>query len=144
MKFYVVIDTNVVVSSMLKNDSIPGKVIDLMLNKLITPLVNEEILEEYYGVLTRNKFNISVERINYFMNFLKNNAIYINKETTSEFFIDESDVVFYEVTMAGRKDNMDVYLVTGNMKHFPNKSFIVTPREMLEIINDYFEKDGEA
>ena len=144
MKFYVVIDTNVVVSSMLKNDSIPGKVIDLMLNKLITPLVNEEILEEYYGVLTRNKFNISVERINYFMNFLKNNAIYINKETTSEFFIGESDVVFYEVTMAGRKDNMDVYLVTGNMKHFPNKSFIVTPREMLEIINDYFEKDGEA
>ncbi len=144
MKFYVVIDTNVVVSSMLKNDSIPGKVIDLMLNKLITPLVNEEILEEYYGVLTRNKFNISVERINYFMNFLKNNAIYINKETTSEFFIDESDVVFYEVTMTGRKDNMDVYLVTGNMKHFPNKSFIVTPREMLEIINDYFEKDGEA
>ena len=144
MKFYVVIDTNVVVSSMLKNDSIPGKVIDLMLNKLITPLVNEEILEEYYGVLTRNKFNISVERINYFMNFLKNNGININKETTSEFFIDESDVVFYEVTMTGRKDNMDVYLVTGNMKHFPNKSFIVTPREMLEIINDYFEKDGEA
>jgi hypothetical protein len=26
------------------------------------------------------------------------------------------------------------YLVTGNIKHFPEKPFIVTPREMLDII----------
>ena len=28
----------------------------------------------------------------------------------------------------------DAYLVTGNMKHFPKEPFIVTPREMLDII----------
>lgn len=33
MKYYAVIDTNVVVSSMLKHNSIPGEIIDLVLSK---------------------------------------------------------------------------------------------------------------
>ena len=35
--------------------------------------------------------------------------------------------------MEARKEN-DAYLVTGNIKHFPAKRFVVTPREMLEIL----------
>ena len=31
--------------------------------------------------------------------------------------------------------NDDAYLVTGNQKHYPIKDFIVTPSEMMEIIN---------
>lgn len=143
MKFYAVIDTNVIVSAMLKPESVPGQLIQLLYNGIIISMINEDIVNEYYDVLTRNKFSFNDERVEQIIDFLKKHAIYINNETTSEFFLDKSDVVFYEVTMAGRKNN-DVYLVTGNMKHFPSRSFIVTPREMLEIINDYFEKDGEA
>jgi hypothetical protein len=29
----------------------------------------------------------------------------------------------------------DAYLVTGNMKHFPSKPFIVTANEFLDILN---------
>ena len=29
---------------------------------------------------------------------------------------------------------MDAYLVTGNMKHYPVRSYVVTPREMIDII----------
>ena len=39
----------------------------------------------------------------------------------------------YEVVMEERK-NEDAYLVTGNIKHFPIRPYIVTPREMLDII----------
>lgn len=46
-------------------------------------------------------------------------------------FIDPKDVVFYEVAMS--KDNS--YLVTGNTKHFPAVRRVVTPNEMLEILN---------
>ena len=46
---------------------------------------------------------------------------------------DPKDRVFYEVVMEERKDE-DAYLVTGNIKHFPIKPFIVTPRQMLDII----------
>ena len=41
------------------------------------------------------------------------------------------DVVFYEVAMS--KDNS--YLVTGNTKLFPAVRRVVTPNEMLEILN---------
>ena len=44
-RYYAVIDTNVLVSSMLKADSIPGKIIDLVLLGKIIPLLNEEIIE---------------------------------------------------------------------------------------------------
>jgi hypothetical protein len=48
---------------------------------------------------------------------------------------DAKDVVFYAVLMEKRKDN-DAYLVTGNLKHFPLRPYIVTPREMLDILED--------
>ena len=37
--------------------------------------------------------------------------------------------------MEKRKET-DAYLVTGNLKHFPKEPFIVTPREMLDIITN--------
>ena len=46
---------------------------------------------------------------------------------------DPKDVVFYEVVMEQRASTQS-WLVTGNIKHFPNETFIVTPRQMLDII----------
>lgn len=46
---------------------------------------------------------------------------------------DPDDIVFYAVTMEKRQDG-EAYLVTGNKKHFPSEPFVVTPREMLDII----------
>ena len=46
---------------------------------------------------------------------------------------DSKDSVFYEVVMEKRKEEY-AYLVTGNIKHFPEKPFIATPRQMLDII----------
>ncbi len=45
-------------------------------------------------------------------------------------FPDPKDVVFYEVALSKE----DAYLVTGNIKHFPKKPFVVTPAEMLAIL----------
>ena len=94
MKFYAVIDTNVIVSAMLKPESVPGQLIQLLFNKIIITVINEDIVNEYYDVLTRNKFNFDDERVEQIIDFLKKHAIYINKETTSEIFLDKSDVVF--------------------------------------------------
>lgn len=48
---------------------------------------------------------------------------------------DGKDVVFYEVVMEKRKKS-SAYLVTGNIRHFPKEAFVVTPREMLEILEE--------
>ena len=45
---------------------------------------------------------------------------------------DMDDLIFYEVAMEKREAG--AYLVTGNQKHYPVRSFIVTPAEMMEII----------
>ena len=44
MNFYAVIDTNVVVSAMLKDISVPGSIPAHALNGKIVPLFNDEIL----------------------------------------------------------------------------------------------------
>ncbi len=56
MKYYAVLDTNVIVSAFLKSDSIPGIVVSLSLGGSIIPLYNDKILNEYIEVLSRGKF----------------------------------------------------------------------------------------
>lgn len=47
------------------------------------------------------------------------------------YFPDLKDIVFYEVALSKE----DSYLITGNIKHFPLEPFIVTPAEMVRILN---------
>ena len=53
-------------------------------------------------------------------------------QPTGEILVDMDDLIFYEVVMEKRND--DAYLVTGNQKHYPIREFIVTPAEMIGII----------
>lgn len=58
MKYYVVIDTNVLVSALIsKNEnSATVQVLERLLNREIIPLYSREILQEYRDVLNRKKF----------------------------------------------------------------------------------------
>lgn len=133
MTYYAVIDTNVIVSSMLRSGSIPDEVVQLALEGPIIPLVNQEILDEYEEVLTRNKFGFDEVKIKRMIDDLSKRAIFLDKTKTDEIFPDPDDAVFYKIVMTARKV-ADAYLVTGNIKHFPIKSFVVTPKEMLDIV----------
>ena len=44
MKYYAIIDTNVLVSAMLKTVSVPGKVLEEAMHGDIIPVLNDEIL----------------------------------------------------------------------------------------------------
>lgn len=133
MTYYAVIDTNVIVSAMLKWDSIPGAILTFAFNKTIVPVWNEAILQEYQTVLSRPKFHFTEKIIEDVLEELKKNGICVNASLLDIELPDLKDKVFYEVTMENRKEAA-TYLVTGNIKHFPVKPFIVTPREMIEII----------
>lgn len=133
MKYYAVIDTNVIVSAFLKSNSVPDTLLDLALSGVIIPLLNDEILAEYKEVLSRDKFGFGDEIVNEFIKTINRVGLYINEEKLDIEFPDIKDKVFYEIVMEKRKSD-EAYLVTGNIKHFPNEKFIVTPREMLEII----------
>lgn len=137
MKYYAVIDTNVLVSAMLKWDSIPGNVMELVFTGSIVPVVNEEILREYREVLARPKFHFTERIICDVIENMERQAVYINEISFEDYeeLPDPKDKVFFAVVVEERKTE-EAYLVTGNLKHFPRRTFIVTLREMLEIIMD--------
>ena len=73
MKIYAVIDTNVIVSALLsrfKNTSTVQLMQHLILGD-ITPIYNDDILAEYYSVLTRPKFNLPESLIDEAMEVIK-------------------------------------------------------------------------
>lgn len=134
---FVVIDTNVLVSGLLgRNSSLPtvGILNHLLTSKeVITPLYCEEIFQEYENVLHREKFNFDQDEVEEVLKRIKDIGISSPRILSKTYFPDPKDVVFYEVALS--KD--DSFLVTGNIKHFPEVDFVVTPAEMMSII----EKD---
>lgn len=136
MRYLAVIDTNVLVSALLRGTSVPGIIAQESLDGQIIPLLNDEIISEYRDVLLRPKFHFDRSAVDALINGIIKRGIFIDTLTTIEDLLpDPKDIVFYRVVMEARKDD-DAYLVTGNLKHFPAKHFIVTPREMLEIIEN--------
>jgi len=133
LKYYAVIDTNVLVSAALKWKSIPGTIIDLAFNDVIIPLVNKAIMNEYQAVLLRSKFHLTETIVSNIVEEIEIHAVNISEEHLDIDLPDPKDKVFYEVTMEARKET-DAYLITGNSRHFPVKPFVVTPRQMLDII----------
>lgn len=133
MKYYAVIDTNVLVSALLKWDSVPGNVLQFTITGVVTPVLNEDILREYREVLLRKKFHFPESVVDVILDNLAAQAVFINEEKLDVNLPDPKDVVFYEVVMEERK-NQDAFLVTGNLKHFPVERFIVTPRQFLDIL----------
>ena len=133
MKYYVVIDTNVLVSAVLKAHSVPGSIVELAFDGPIIPILNEAIEKEYREVLSRPKFHLPEDLLEGIMSTFHKRAIYVDAEHLDVELPDPKDLVFYEVVMEERKEE-EAYLVTGNIRHFPNRPFIVTPREMLDII----------
>lgn len=133
MKYYAVIDTNVLVSAMLKWNSIPGNIMELAFDGLIIPILNNHIVNEYREVLARPKFHFTKEIIDDVLETIQRQGIYVDAAAIDIELPDPKDRVFYEVVMEKRNTD-DAYLITGNIKHFPVKPFIVTPREMMDII----------
>lgn len=134
MVYYAVIDTNVFISALLSKraDSATVRVLEAMFDGKIVPLYHEDILEEYNEVLHRSKFHFKEETIQLVISAVKQYGVEVFPQPTGEILVDMDDLVFYEVAMEKKDD--DTYLVTGNQKHYPVRDFIVTPAEMMEII----------
>ncbi len=130
-RYYAVFDTNVLVSALLtSNVSSPTvELLNHILDRTIIPVYNEDIINEYTEVLSRGKFGFSARRIEAVINAIRS-GIAADRTPAEWNFPDADDIVFYEVALSVE----DAYLVTGNTRHFPPVSKVVTPAEMLRII----------
>ena len=117
MRYYAVIDTNVLVSAMLKFQSVPGQIANEVLLGDLIPLLSDEIIVEYREVLARPKFQFDQNTVEILIDGIVDRGIYVDAVPVEEIIPDPKDIVFYEVVMEGRKEHDDAYLVTGNIKH---------------------------
>ena len=133
---YAVIDTNVLVSALLssKEDAATVQVLGKVITGDIIPVYSNIITKEYREVLSRKKFGFSGDLVEYLMSAIEKYGILVDPSPAGVTLPDIKDVPFYEVVLEKRGDK--AYLVTGNIKHFPKEPFIVTPRELLEILNN--------
>ncbi len=130
---YAVIDTNVLVSALISKTlaTPPLVVLAHVYSGDITPVYNDEIIQEYRDVLSREKFHLNPTDIENALQVFLDYGLNLNRtKVDDETISDPKDVVFYEVKMTKE----DAFLVTGNTKHFPRRPFVVTPREMVEIL----------
>ncbi len=131
---YVVIDTNVFVSAYLTHNynSSTSKIVDSLFKGKIIPLYNEEIMTEYQEVLSRPHFDISKDERDALFEYIRTKGVEAERTSVNIIFVDESDRVFYEIALSKE----DSFLVTGNLKHYPQEPIVVTPAQMLQIIED--------
>ena len=129
---FAVIDTNVLVSALITRnpDAATAKVVRRLLEQEFVPMYDANIISEYEDVLHRLKFPILPDVADSLISFIIDNGIEASKASFAEPMPDEDDRVFYEVTLSKN----DSFLVTGNLKHYPTSSRVITPAHFLEIL----------
>lgn len=127
---YAVIDTNVIVSSLLtrNHDSATARVMNAVYEGKVIPLVCDEILGEYEEVLHRAQLKLDPAKCDYILSLIRDQAEPMHPVHTDASMPDEDDRVFFEVALAGQ-DVFDSRLVTGNIKDYPKADFVVSPSE---------------
>ena len=131
MSIYAVVDTNVLLSALLskKSDTATVKIVKALMDGKFIPLWHESIIEEYDEVFHRQKFHLRESSIQKVLTAVKFYGKYTKPIDTSDVPSDDDDVIFWQIAVAERHN--DAFLVTGNIKHFPQREFVVTPATMV-------------
>ena len=129
MKYLVVFDTNVFVSHFLTptKTTAVNVIIARVLEQKVIPVYSDATMSEYQEVLGRRKFHFRQDAIFSFLKLIHDTGHYVIPRPTPVYFTDYSDKPFYEAAVSS-----GAWLVTGNKRHYPDESFIVSPREYIE------------
>ena len=130
MIYKVIIDTNVFISSRISALGNPAKIMRLIADGQIEFYYSSDILDEYKRVLSYEKFNFSIASQELAIEDIENIGILIEPSKSKMPLPDESDRVFYDAAKT-----VEAYLITGNLKHYPKESHILTPTQFIDSIN---------
>ncbi|HLQ26232.1 MAG TPA: putative toxin-antitoxin system toxin component, PIN family [Acidiferrobacterales bacterium] len=112
-----VIDTNVLVSGLLKPKGPPGRILDSLVQGTIVAVYSPAILAEYGTVLARRKFAFDPENVAALLELVVAEGWPISRIARLDMHLrDPGDRPFYECAAAA-----GCPLVTGNAKDFPIK-----------------------
>ncbi len=126
----VVVDTNVIISGLLRPSGPAGTVLRLAASGMLKLAHDNRILLEYREVLSRRVFGFSTENINALLDQIEGEGIFVAPEPLPFRLPDPSDEPFLEVALGVRAEA----LITGNKKHFSSRNVdvrILSPSEFV-------------
>jgi uncharacterized protein len=128
----IVLDTNVLVSALLVQGSIPDRVLETVIAGRMRLIVDGRIMREYRTVLARPEFGFAAEYVDDLLTLLERSE-WIIADPLPIKLIDDSDRPFLEVAASSGADA----LVTGNSKHFRLRSGridvpVLSPRQYID------------
>lgn len=129
----VVIDTNILVSALLKPGGIPGTIMVLALSRRVQLCVSADIFAEYDEVVRRSRFNLPADTIEGVLRSIRRLGHWVKPTVHVEECTDPDDDIFLQCAQAAEAD----YLVTGNPRHFPDrwkKTKVISARELIELL----------
>ncbi len=129
----VVIDTNILVSALLRPDSLPAAVLMLALSGDVQLCVSDAVFAEYNEVIRRPHLKRPPEVIEGMLQSIQKLGHWVKPGVQVEACTDPDDNMFLECAQAGGAN----YLVTGNKKHFPDrwkKTKVIGARELVELL----------
>ncbi len=129
----VVLDTNVVVSALLKPQGLEDQVLRLGLAGKLRLCISPAVLAEYALVLPRPRLKLQPSEISRALGKLSQASVMVHPSLALNVSSHEADNRFLECAEAAAAD----YLVTGNAKHFPQRhktTRIINARQMLELL----------
>lgn len=132
----VVIDTNIVVSAMLRSGGLPEAVFNLAVgHREIRMYFSEPVMAEYEEVLRRPRLDIQPDKVTNALARIRETGLVVTPTVSVTAARDPDDNIFLECAQSAEAE----YLVTGNLKDFPRvwlTTRIVTAREFMEVITD--------
>lgn len=130
----IIIDTNVLVSSLIQK-SFPHLILNLVIDRKVEVCLSNELLEEYYAVLRREKFSRyqdSYKNAEQLMVNLQQSCTYFKPSNKLEVIPDKDDNKLMELAEVSSAD----FLITGDVNDFTMSQFketkIVTPKAYWE------------
>lgn len=122
-----VIDTNVVVSGLLRPSSKPGRILDLMLEGDLPFVSSTELIEEYREVLLRPKFGFEATLVDALVDELESLSIAVVPQPQAEVRSQDPDDQF----VTDLAQAAGAAIVTGNARHFTAYEHVLSPAEAL-------------
>ncbi len=127
----VVIDTNIVVSALLREGGLPHAVFNLAVGGAVQLCLSEPIVAEYEEVLRRPRLKIDSSRVDVALAQIRKAGVLVQPSRIVAAASDPDDDIFLECAAEAKAQ----YLVTGNLGDFPAGEWegvqIVTARQFL-------------
>ena len=129
-----ILDTNVLVSSLLSQKSWPAKILDLMMSDHIQVACDDRILGEFEEVLSRRELHIHPSRMLAILDHIELTGKLVTPEP-----MPADGIMFAEVFLTPNADA----LITGNLRHYKpllkQDALVLSPAQFME---EFFPKQS--